>query len=77
MEPGSRDCCAPSRRALASRPLSRDCKKLEKEPSSPSPATPRASEMLCSLPSSRVAAVAAAATDSRRESNAVLSSGGS
>lgn len=66
--------CPPCLNAEASLPLSRDRRNPSKVPSSPSAVRLLASDMACSLPSSKVAAVAAAATDSNLDSNAVLSS---
>lgn len=72
--PFSSVSCPACLRAEANLPLSSDCKKLLNVPSSPSPATLRASAMACWFPSSKVAAVAAAATDSSLDNRAVLSS---
>lgn len=74
--PASSLFCGEPLSAAANLPLSSDWRKLLKVPSSPSPATLRASAIACWLPSSRVAAVAAAATDRSLESRAVLSSPG-
>lgn len=61
-------------RAEAILPFCRACRKLSKVPSSPSPATLRASETALWSSPMREAAVAAAATDSRRDSIAAWSS---